>query len=40
VAGIGILATFIVVGAALAAFDLAALTYLRRAGQPRTNGSS
>jgi predicted MFS family arabinose efflux permease len=40
VAGIGILATFIVVGAVLAAFDLGALTYLRRADQPRTNGSS
>jgi MFS family permease len=40
VAGIGILATFIVVGAVLAAFDLAALTYLRRGDQPRTNGSS
>ncbi|HXP53384.1 MAG TPA: MFS transporter [Streptosporangiaceae bacterium] len=40
VAGIGILATFIVVGAVLAVFDLAALTYLRREDQPRTNGSS
>jgi hypothetical protein len=27
--GIGIVSTFIVVGAVLAAFDLAALTYLR-----------